>query len=601
MNVFANEEKAFTFEKINSTSGLLVEEIGTMKTYNTHWTIVSHINLTYFLNDSHHLENILFAIKDVCESSDSLFAARRINFKTSCGTMLIQMEKMTENVKNHIDFWIKENNFQYRRNDLVEVNGNEYIKLFEKMNKDQQKQQFIETKQMTLIEINFEKLKNISIFDETEIFYQEIEKVKTTIQFFRDFQNSLDEHKRVLFLQNKLHSLVDSFIILMEQFNREQIRFFELLKITCINSDLSYLVPLEILRRELENIQSFSMKSELELPFAISKNVNNFHKITVFTLESVNNSLLIRFSIPLIEKDGFEIYRAVSFPYKLEKTDLYAFIVPKHTYFGLSNDKKEIIVDINEKWKNCYSDQSGTHICKKEFSKLNLMHSELRKSCELRMLSIFRNLYLEDSIDDDCDVRIVNSSSEMWLKLYKPNTYIYLFPKPQNVTIICKDTSEGNFEEILTLKQTGIITIRSNCQIHSKKVTILSSKLDKLEFSKLFMASFSTCTNISSKINKLQMFKHFHLPKINDFPTTIEELYQNSFNLNDLHEMEHILLDEGSLDIFIEFLINILFTLIGIFLVIFISVFKQCLIKRKSNKNKIENVYTDIEISSTCG
>lgn len=89
-----------------------------------------------------------------------------------------------------------------------------------------------------------------------------------------------------------------------------------------------------------------------------------------------------------------------------------------------------------------------------------------RDDCEITLLT-------KEIVSQHCNVRISNITSELWLKLRQPNSWIYVFPLRQMVYIGC--IGHPVIEQIL--EGTGILSIHEDCNLKTDKILIQAYKV----------------------------------------------------------------------------------------------------------------------------
>lgn len=83
-----------------------------------------------------------------------------------------------------------------------------------------------------------------------------------------------------------------------------------------------------------------------------------------------------------------------------------------------------------------------------------------RDDCEITLLT-------KDVVSKNCNIRVANISSETWIKLRQPNSWIYTLPTQQMIDIGCGSAVYNNL-----MKGTGILTIHQDCHIKTEKILI---------------------------------------------------------------------------------------------------------------------------------
>ena len=114
-----------------------------------------------------------------------------------------------------------------------------------------------------------------------------------------------------------------------------------------------------------------------------------------------------------------------------------------------------------------------------------------RQICETQLLNKGRE------IPNSCDVRIIPGTFEIWHKLSQPNTWVYVLPKPTDITINCLDKKPIN----LFLNQTGILTLVSNCKLYtSSSILISESTVHESSFNSI-IPEFDLLNDCCQKLN----------------------------------------------------------------------------------------------------
>lgn len=259
-------------------------------------------------------------------------------------------------------------------------------------------------------------------------------------------------------------------------------------------------IPPETLRVELNKILTHIKRKKLELPVPITpQNLPIYYQISEPAARIVNNTLLVSFSVPLVNMKNFHLYKATSLPYSLNDSNIFAFIVPKHEYFAMDTSQYEFIDISLEHLNNCHKLSMISFVCKQEFP---IFPVHLSKSCEI-------NILMEKNVKELCDLRIFQMMNELWIKIHQPNTYIYALPTKQNIHIKC-----NNINKKLSVEKTGIITTPPGCQMKSNGMEISGFETIESQISLTIPSSASFDFNVSNHLNILMTMPGFELPTI---------------------------------------------------------------------------------------
>lgn len=475
---------------------------------------------------------------------------------------------------------------------LTEEDSEKYLQLFSELEENQEQQRIIGEKQTSLIKSTFD---NVEEFVKTKsleliLMNNEVNEMETMLKSIETyFQWTVEYQQKILRLNNKLNSLIDTFILILMQFERKQAMFLEAIAAGQRSPNSPILIPPELLRKELEDISSVVGKLELKLPLDITpENLALYYQISSPEARIVGNNLLVSFSIPLVSPKSYQLYKATSLPYYMDR-GLFAFVVPKHEYFAVHTDKYEFI-DINaQELEKCYKINSNYFICKQEFPLFSRFHSN---ACEL-------NVLLESNKTEQCDTRVANMTNELWIKIEKFNSYIYTIPTTQFVHITCFNETES-----LHLYGTGILTISPGCKLKSNSMEIIGFQTFRSNIFRNFTHSTPLKVNISKHIETLFQFPTFELPPIqnSELISTGENarLADISTGIRELTEMEENLSKKMSPRALQEKmgLIKIILIILGIIIALIVLkyIYKK-FSKAKSTNRAIGNgeIYIDVK------
>lgn len=246
----------------------------------------------------------------------------------------------------------------------------------------------------------------------------------------------------------------------------------------------------------------------------------------------INNQLIVSFTLPLVNTKKYILFKSTILPV-LIKDNLYHFIVPHHEYVPLDKVRDKYIPITNKKLKQCIQLAEVDLICKETFPIMSAIGTNI---CEINLLRM-------DKVADECNIRIAHFTSEMWIKVRHPNTYVFVFPKKQWVYISCL-TNHDQF-----IEGTGIIYLEPGCKIKTNNLM-------------------------------LSEIENFKIPEI-DYPNIINYGEHNtlngiSFGLKEIQEMETKLiykLAPSDLKNNISWLFNAIIIIVIIVMIIYIRYF----------------------------
>lgn len=577
--VFSNENKKFSTQEVLSESGIYFEQLGTVKTYHTNWKLITYINLTTYNDDYEIISNI---IKDIPKFCQNLF------YSASCQTKLNDIFQTLEDINEfHINWFIpKQNKIMRNKRGLINIIGNIQKTLFGVLSEEDAELYLTEFKRQQ----EHDKMQDVIIKKQTTLFQSALNMMNSSLSSQSEAIEIL--LKRIMIMDGE-YSYLKNEIVMNEIFNDLTIQLFkfqnkqkllvEAISIGQENPNNPNLIPPKMFYNELKKIKNSITASNLDLPLALDENsIAMFYHISTAEARIIDNQLIISFTLPLINTNEFILYKSTSLPYKI-MNDLYGYVIPVHDYVALDKFKDFYIPITNSELEDCFQTDNENLICKETFP---IMYARHTKICEINALRQEEKL-------DNCEVRVSNITSEIWLHLKQPNTYIYTLPKPQTIYVSCE-----NFTETRILSNTGIIHVEPGCIIKSDSLIITAFQT----ITTVLYRNLTTSINLQKRLTNFMLnitnetIKKLNIPKIN-FPSIIEpgqnkDLEHMSISIEEIHKLEHELTNHITPTDFktnisiITFILCIIVSIILIITICFICKKQKQYRNKRTNKNK---------------
>lgn len=543
--VIYSEVHSTDFEQyeINSKTGLYFEELADLQVFHTEWQFVTYVNLSQFNTEVEHLENTVLKIEMFCDQIKAEFSLANLN--ANCDHLMPQLHTSLADIREYSTKWFTnrdinaetryENDFRGFRRKKRGFMGTITKSLFGTLSEDEGK--------FYLEQINTLKTKNIEQLDlnkkHTTIFQETLKVLNNTMQseniqsialqtYFDDLsfvlKNATNEAVSVQVssvLFNKLSEIIHYTSLLIIGCREKQRYFFEAIT---TKSKSFQLIPPRIFFNELERISLSVVSQGLVLPISLTRgNLLKFYQITTTEGRIIDNNLIVRFSIPLVESKKFILYKATSAPRRNVSDEAFNFIVPRNEYIAYDGfDEKFATLTLDE-IKNCHRIHSKHFVCKQTFP---IMSAHNNGGCEI-------NLLRNRNISSNCDLRTANLTEEIWVQLQQPNTYLYTLPKSVSITILCSHSRTS-----LQLHGTGVIAIAQRCRIKTDHVEIVAFQTMESKIFRGLSVSNKFNLNISSEIIKAKEIKNVEIPDfqlstdMND--ENFKKIAQMNVHLNDL-------------------------------------------------------------------
>lgn len=504
--------------EITSDSGLYFEELADLQVSHSEWAFVTQVNLSYFNIEIEHLENTVHKVQKFCDKIRVEFSLAIPN--SNCDHVVPQLHTALDELREYSTKWFTdrdynaesryENEFRGFRRKKRGFLGTVTKSLFGTLTEDEG--------QFYMEQINALKSRNLQQLDvnqkQTTIFRETVNVLNNTMhsQSAQNFalQKYFDDLSAVLrtvtaeeasaqvssVLFSKLSEIIQYTSLLIMRCREKQHYFFE--AVTTKSKSLQ-LIPPRIFIRELERISLAVVSRGLLLPLPLTReNLLKFYQITTTEGRIVDNSLVVRFSIPLVESKKFVLYKATSAPHRNTIDGPFEFIVPHNEYIAYDSNEEKFAILTPDEIKNCHRINSKV-VCKQTFP---IMAANNNLGCEI-------NLLRNTSLTSSCDFRTVNITEELWVQLQQPNAYLYTVPKSVSVTLLCSHSRTS-----LSPQGTGIIAIAQSCRIKTDRVEIVAFQSMESKIFRNFAISHKFNVNISAEIDRAKQIKVLQIPEL---------------------------------------------------------------------------------------
>lgn len=521
----AQNKSFYNIHPLDLKTGLYIEELGVVKTFYTDWRLVTYVNLSVYEEEFQYLKDAVQKAHDVCN-----WWYR--NITDECQVALNQTDKVLAEINEYDTKWFikKTNNTLNRKKrgliniigslqkslfgTLAEEDAQLYLKEFRNLRRHDRKQNDIIKRQTTLINSAINTM-NITLRRANNI-------IGTFAKPEKDLSN--------LSTRTHTNAIFNYILLLIVQFQSKQKLLIDAIGLSQGSANHPGLIPPAVFYNELQKIRTKITAQNLDLPLTLNENaISMFYHISTAEARIMEDQLIISFTLPLVNTKEYNLYKATSLPYKV-RDNLYSYIVPQHEYVAMDVLKENYLPISNSELDDCIQISEKSIICKLTFPE---MYTRSSKSCEIIIL---RN----EKITDECNIRITNLTSEMWIHLKQPNTYVYVFPKKSNVYVQCNNSTVLPSNE---LEGTGIIQIEPGCKIKTDYMIITAFETITTVIYRELSPSFKTNFNISKYLYEIPSLESLHIPHIS-YPNVIEngeyqELEDISFGIDEIIQLEN--------------------------------------------------------------
>lgn len=506
-----NSEKLnldFKQNEIKSTSGLYFEDIANLRVYHSEWAFVTFVNLSYFTAEAENLERTVETIKKLCSSLKNELTLQVPS--SYCDNTMPQLQILLDDIREYSVRWFVNHEMDTTNGNAVRRRrkrgffGAISKRLFFSMSDDEAA--------LYRSEINALKAENAEHYllekNQTTLFQGTLRVLNTTIQSQiiqrTALQKQLDELEILLSnatasdqLYGKLSELMQYTTFVIASFWEKQQYFYDAITTKSKNNQI---IPPRMFMSELERVSELVAKQDLHLPLPLTtENLPKLYHITTTEGRIIDDNLVLRLSIPLVEKKNFILYKATSVPQRNATDDTFNFIVPRNEYIALDSLNSKFLTITLDELKACHHLDRKNLVCKQTFP---IMMANNNLGCEINLL---RNTNLTST----CDIRTDTFNEELWTKLQSPNTYLYTMPKSQAVVINCPHSRTQ-----LHLQGSGLITVRQRCRIKTERVEIVAFQTIESKIDRNFVKSAKFNVSAEAEIDNAKRVKSLSNPKL---------------------------------------------------------------------------------------
>lgn len=240
------------------------------------------------------------------------------------------------------------------------------------------------------------------------------------------------------------------------------------------NIDLA-IIPFATLKRILNSIDTSTINQSETMPWKSIDEFEIYHYLSLIPmkLSVVNGCIVTEILIPLVLKEGKEIYEAIPAPSPL-KSHLIV-VKTEAPYFVTNRERSEIGYMSNTDLSKCWSDNADTLICPRSFP----VHkqTDYNHFCELAILSN------EQEKSDTCNTQIIDKN-DLFIKTGATNQFYYVIRNKCFLRANCNE----NITDI-TLTDTGLITINDGCYVFNTNIQIMGQSLIDVKHTDTFYTS----------------------------------------------------------------------------------------------------------------
>ena len=301
---------------------------------------------------------------------------------------------------------------QYKRAILPSV-GRAERWLFGTTTEDQEH----ELKQLIRIAANDTKALAALLANQTEVVEAEFETAHERIRQLENSISLMNRRSNKIEEQQRLGEAVQALAANILQFQRDVDITIEAILLANEGEIHPEFFPLRKIR-ESKNLAESTIQ---EATFPLRENdtsLSSIKKISALTIALVDDKLIYRLNIPLIDRNRFSLYKATPIPALKIKNNLYSYIWPQWTFFAVNTAEKMFIPTSIAEINNCKR-AYGDFICRNPEPTRKI---SINSPCEIK---IAQNISFNAQ---ECDIRLWKLDTAFWSRLHGKNTLAYSTP-----------------------------------------------------------------------------------------------------------------------------------------------------------------------------
>lgn len=510
----------FSIHEIKET-GLYFEKISNVHFSEQQWTLLTYLNMSYYLKQQTAIDALIIKIDEVCKKSTEI----------TCKQIYYTIKQRIPVIKNSFS------NFQYLIGHHVR-NKRGWFNLIGKGLKtifgtlDSEDADYYDDAIKSLEQNQKDSLRILQ--DQLTIFSDTFHDFNTTANNIKRMQKGFNDIILKINTENSKfineinnygksqyeEQLIDYINTLVTDIEIELNKITNVVMFTKIGQIHPLIIPPKKLITELIDSKQ-SLPNELIYPVDLKlENIYLIYKISEIICYLEEEKLIFVIKVPLTTREKFEVYNVLPIP--IQKFYNTIMIKPKRKLLIISMSKTKATL-LNE-LENCKG--LGIEKICKQVTMSNPFNNE---KCETE-------LFIRNKIIDECDKRIIDQDIEVFHKLETSNSWLYTLTQPVVVNINC-----GSMDNI-KIQGTGIITINNNkCklstidQIMIPELFLKDTSENKISQANLFDNDCCTDENLKYSI-ALQPISKIDLVDFNlmDLSNAAHKIYESKGRISDL-------------------------------------------------------------------
>lgn len=445
------ENSNFRVEKINNSSGLYQEALGTIHMSTNTWRFDVILNLTSFKVDSELLFRSINYTRNQCQNEGKVLGCEAIAMELSRREQSLQIK-----IK---DLLLLYNPKRRQQRDLLDKVGSVANVLFGIMDsQDAQKiysaiDELTEDSKTVFEELDHHRTTVNSIiraFNETTTkVNQNFLTIKSKLS---ELSEAVNDNKKELYL-SEIQTILFSHIYLLDQ------KIAELNDILIKAHDGMISGKLFRLKEFSEAIARLHFLSAqgIKLPFEVDKlHLKQLNTVADIEGYYMNDLVIVSITIPL-SASVLDLFKSTSIPIPVDQ-ETYAVIDNKYPYIAYNQESKDLMLFTEERLSSCVKVEKTCYVCSHSVA----TYTDKSKNC-------IRGLINGHSDYSNCNIKGFKTEGEFWESLATENHWLFVISKAALLHIACLRE-----KTVIEISGIGIFHLKPPCRAYTNEVELLT-------------------------------------------------------------------------------------------------------------------------------
>lgn len=448
---FGEDLQNYYVERLDNSSGLYQECLGSVHVSTNNWRFDVVMNLTIFELDIQALLKSIEFTRRKCRSEDKLPGCEPV-VRELMDREHILRAKMAE-------LMLIYNPQKRLRRDLLEKVGNVANVLFGLMDASDAKKIYKALDELTS--------------DDGAVF-QELHEHRTTINtIVRAFNQTTDEiNTNFQSIKTKIGEITENI-----NFSKQEIYISEIQTVLFSHAhkiEQRIAEVTDILQKAHDGVISgklfrlpefteaitrlhFASSQGIKLPFDIEKlHLRQLNAIGDIEGHYLDNLVIITITIP-ITNNIFDLHKSTSVPISVDH-ETFAIIDNPYQYIASDLEHKEVMLLTKDQLSQCLPVDKTVYVCSHSI----VSYTDKSKNCIQRLISGHN----DHSI---CPIKGFRTNGEYWESLASDNQWLFVLPKKSYLHITCP-----NEKVVKEISGVGIFHLKPSCKAHTNEVQLLT-------------------------------------------------------------------------------------------------------------------------------